>query len=317
MTEGQGERVRDEPGVVGGDRPAGRGAVRFGMLMAAGACVLWGTVPASAKFLSLSGNVDPLGAALGRFAVAAVVLSALALGRHRHLRPMTRRDTALLFLLGLTGVFGLGLFVFTGARLTTSINMSVLLNANPIIICLLAALLGERITRRRTLGTVLGLAGCMLVIAQSEAKGGAEVGSVAGDLCGAGAGLSWAIYTIASRGPARRYGAQQVTAAAVVVGTVMLAVAAAAIGIRMRPSLWEALVMVYLGVLPTAGAFVMWAEGLRRLDASAVGPFQYIAPIVSAVLGPLLFGERLTLWFLAGAAATAVGIHLSTARHPA
>lgn len=290
------------------------GGARLGLLMAAGACLLWGTVPACAKFVSLSGNVDALAAALGRFAVAAVVLLGLTASRRQNVAAIPARELRVLVLLGLTGVFGLGLFVFTGARLTTSINLSVLLNANPILICVLAAFVGERITVGRTAGTVVGLVGCVVVIAQSQVRGRAELGSVAGDLCGVGAAASWALYTVASRGLVRRYGPRQVTTWAIVLGTLMLAAAALLIGVRMRPSLWEALAIVYLGAFPTAGGFLMWAEGLQRLDASVVGPLQYIAPVVSAVLGPLLFREPLTGWFLVGALLTALGIHLATPR---
>ncbi|MGD8237443.1 MAG: EamA family transporter [Armatimonadota bacterium] len=300
----------------GHDRRPGS-AARRGLWLAAIACLLWGTVPPAGKLLSLSGHVHPLATALVRFVVAAGALCAYGVARDR--RTAIRAgpaDWAMFAALGATGVFGLGFLVFTAAELTTVVNTTLLLNSNPIFICALAMLIGERITPGRAGGTALGLAGCVVIVLWGAHGGPAqepdEGAHLAGDLCGLGAGLVWAIYTVLGRSLRARYEPHHAVTAATALGSVMLLVAAIATRARLQPSVAEWAVLIYLGLLPTAAAFLFWSYGLRHVDASVIGPLQYIAPVAGTMLGCLLFGEVITAGFLAGAALVLVGIGLST-----
>ncbi len=299
------------------DEAKAASARRRGLWLAAIACLLWGSVPPAGKFLSLSGDIDPLATALIRFLVAAGALSAYGAGRDRGARVRTRpADWVAFAALGLTGVFGLGFFVFTAAELTTSVNVSVLLNANPIFICLLAMLIGERVTAGRTGGTALGLAGCIIIVLYGSHAGPAQHAGttrhLVGDLCGLAAGLSWAVYTVLGRWLRTRYEPHHSVTAAMALGSLMLLVASVATGARLQPSLAEWAVLVYLGLLPTAAGFLFWSYGLQHVDASVIGPLQYIAPVAGTVLGWALFGEAITLGFVAGGALVLIGIGLST-----
>jgi len=294
-------------------------ARRRGLWLAAVACLLWGTVPAAGKFVSLSGRIDPLATALVRFLVAAGALCGYGVARDRRVTVRVRAaDWAIFAVLGVTGVFGLGFFVFTAAELTTSVNVTLLLNSNPIFICALAMLIGERITAGRAGGTALGLAGCVIIVLWGSHAGAAQQSAtsrhLAGDLSGLAAGLTWAIYTVVGRSVRARYEPHHSVTAATVLGSIMLLVAAVATGARLQPSPAEWAVLVYLGLVPTAAGFLFWSYGLRHVDASVIGPLQYIAPMAGTVLGWALFGEAITAGFVAGAALVLIGIGLSTRR---
>jgi drug/metabolite transporter (DMT)-like permease len=291
-------------------------AARRGLWLAALACLLWGTVPPAGKFLSLSGRIDPLATALIRFLVAAGALCAYGVARDRGLKLRTSpADWGIFAALGATGVFGLGFFVFTAAELTTAVNVSLLLNSNPIFICALAMLIGERITAGRAGGTALGLAGCVVIVLWGSHAGPTREAAagrhLAGDLCGLAAGLVWAVYTVMGRSVRARYEPHHSVTAAMVLGSVMLLVAAVATRARLQPSPAEWAVLVYLGLLPTAAGFLFWSYGLQHVDASVIGPLQYIAPVAGTMLGWALFGEAITAGFLAGAALVLIGIGLS------
>ncbi|MFQ5810684.1 MAG: DMT family transporter, partial [Armatimonadota bacterium] len=179
-----------------------------------------------------------------------------------------------------------------------------------------AMLIGERLTPRRVGGTALGLAGCVAIVlwgshagSVQEADGGRHL---IGDLCGLAAGLVWAVYTVLGRSLRARYEPHHAVTAAMVLGTVMLLVAAVATRARLQPSPTEWAVLIYLGLVPTAAGFLFWSYGLRHVDASVIGPLQYIAPVAGTMLGWTLFGEAITAGFLAGAVLVLVGIGLST-----
>ncbi len=297
--------------------PQAGAARRRGLWLAALACLSWGTVPAAGKFLSLSGRIDPLATALIRFLVAGAALYAYGVVRDRTVRLRgSARDWAIFAVLGATGVFSLGFFVFTAAELTTSVNVTLLLNSNPIFICMLAMLIGERVTAKRVGGTALGLAGCVVIVLWGSHAGAAAETSadrhLAGNLCGLAAGLMWAVYTVVGRAVRERYEPHHSLTAAIVVGSVMLLVATVATGARLQPSPAEWAVLVYLGLVPTAAGFLFWSYGLQHVDASVIGPLQYIAPLAGTVIGWARFGEVVTAGFVGGAALVVVGIALST-----
>lgn len=60
------------------------------------------------------------------------------------------------------------------------------------------------------------------------------------------------------------------------------------------------LCLLYLGVVSTAIAFVMWNHGLTMVNASSSGLFFLLQPIVGTILGWLLLGESITWGFLIG-----------------
>src|SRR5262249_26978333 len=51
--------------------------------------------------------------------------------------------------------------------------------------------------------------------------------------------------------------------------------------------------LLYLGVVPTAAAYVVFGAGLRRVTATAAGIATLLEPVTAATLGVLVFGERL------------------------
>ena len=64
-------------------------------------------------------------------------------------------------------------------------------------------------------------------------------------------------------------------------------------------NIWGSL--IYLGVISTATAFVMWNQGLKYLNAASSGLFFLFQPVVGTLLGWLLLHEQITWGFLIGA----------------
>jgi drug/metabolite transporter (DMT)-like permease len=55
-----------------------------------------------------------------------------------------------------------------------------------------------------------------------------------------------------------------------------------------------------------------WYRALEYVDASLLGPTEYLAMLVGTVLGWALLGERIGPTFVAGAAAIVMGLVLAT-----
>lgn len=58
--------------------------------------------------------------------------------------------------------------------------------------------------------------------------------------------------------------------------------------------------LLYLGIVSTAGGFLLWNKGLQLMNASSGGLFFFFQPIVGTFLGWLLLGETIGLSFWLG-----------------
>jgi len=64
---------------------------------------------------------------------------------------------------------------------------------------------------------------------------------------------------------------------------------------------------VFLGVLGGSAAFLLWTWALSRITPTQVAVYVNLNPIVAALLGILLLGERRSPMFVLGFAAVVIG----------
>ncbi len=285
-----------------------------GIVLGLGASALWATVFVAGRIATAVHGVDPIITATLRFTIGAVLAIAwLALaGRWQRLSAATR-DWWPILLLGAVGIFAMGVLVFVSTALTSSINGALILNANAIFIAVFALLIGERVPGVRFVGLIVGLAGCGVIVLGSTPPQPVPVtNNVLGSLAALGGAICWAAYTVAGKQYVRRWGGPETSALTLVFGALLLAVFALVRQSPLEVNLPALLAITWLGVFPTAIAMLMWYRALELVDASVLGPTQYIAPIGATLLGYALLREPLSWQFAAGAVAIIVGVYLAT-----
>ncbi|WP_412973765.1 EamA family transporter [Niallia taxi] len=62
-----------------------------------------------------------------------------------------------------------------------------------------------------------------------------------------------------------------------------------------HPTIWGGL--LYLGVISTAGGFLLWNRGLQMLNASSGGIYFFFQPVVGTLLGWLLLDNRIGCYY--------------------
>ena len=70
------------------------------------------------------------------------------------------------------------------------------------------------------------------------------------------------------------------------------------------------LALAFLGVICSGVAYYFWFRALEQIDATQVGAFLYLEPIVTVVLASWILGEMITVATIFGGAAILVGIWL-------
>jgi drug/metabolite transporter (DMT)-like permease len=74
--------------------------------------------------------------------------------------------------------------------------------------------------------------------------------------------------------------------------------------------------IVYLGALASAGGFLLYSRALRDMDASQVGTFINLVPVVGVATGVVFLGESVTPLALLGGALVLLGVWVSSLPSP-
>jgi len=296
-----------EPGAAAGAGWLAR-AAPYIALTAAAAC--WGGTWTAAR--GSYQDVSPAVMAFFRWAAAAAVLLPIFGASIWRYRAALRREWRTVALLALAGAIVFNYMIFRGTQTTTAINGALLNASVPIYIVLLSfAGIGERSTASRIAGIGIALVGLIVVVAHGSWQRLAGLEFVEGDLWIAGAMFLWGLYTIGIRG--WNSAMPPLTGLAAMAGVSVLGLAPMAaveleFGGRLIPSAEAVLGILYVGVVGTAGAYVLWNFGIRRVGAAGGSLFLYLIPVFGAVFAVTILSEEIALYHLAGTALIVGGI---------
>ena len=293
--------------------PAGAAA---GLALVAGAAVLWGTVGVASKALYGVVDISPLVVGFFRLALSVPLLLALSLyafGR----RTFAFRGRDLPLVLGLGASIALyQVFYFTAvATAGVAIATLVTICTAPLFVVVLAVgLLGERITGRVVLALAVGLAGTVLLVGFPGDGGRAGADIWTGAAWALGSAFSYAVFTLCSRALAPRHHPFPLIAVGFGTGALILLPVAAAAGLTWSypPAGWGFL--LYIGLVPTAFAYVVYFRGMRTTPATVASIATLMEPLAATLLAWLLFGERLGLLGGVGGVLLLASIILLTGR---
>ena len=262
----------------------------------------------------------PLLVGWARLAVAApCLLAAAGLARGRGAAPIVRSRLGgadWLALGAAAAAMAAYQLCFFWAVALTGIAVAALLAicSAPILLALLAALtLGERLTPILRLSLALAVAGTALLVVGPRGLGEIAGRFGVGALLALGAGLSYAVYAVGTKRLLARIAPVPLAAATFSAAALLITPALLGAGPVVRPLAEAWPLLVYLGVVPTALAYVLFTAGLERAPATAAGIVSLLEPLTATLLGVLVFGERLGAAGTLGGALLLGGITLLVA----
>lgn len=287
---------------------AERTATRRATAIGATAVLMWSTL---ALLTTLTGTVPPFQLVAMAFAIAFAIGLVWTAANGRSLLGALRQP-AVVWLIGIGGLFGFHFFFFVALRLAPPVEANLINYTWPLLIVLLSGLLpGERLRWWHVAGALMGLAGATLLI---TGGGRLDLGAAYGTgyAAAAASALIWSGYSVLSR----RLGAVPTDAVGGFCGAT--AVLALACHLAMETTVWPSDMVAWLAVLglglgPVGLAFFTWDYGVKRGDIRVLGAFAYGAPLLSTLL-LLAFGRGEASWSVAVACAMIVGGALLAAR---
>lgn len=288
-----------------------------GLAAGLGAAALWGAVFVVTK--GILPVVPPFTLLLLRLVLGALALGALWAWQGRRPRTgpgWTPRVWAGLVGMGLVG-YGVSLGMqFVGTSLGTAGEASLITCTTPVFVALFAGpLLGERVGLRQVASLGLASLGVLAVLGPGLGNPGAS--SWTADLLLVGAGMTWALYTVGTARVARGLDLTLASLAGFLGGLpTALAGSAWELSTRGLGQVTPGIVagVLFLGIVTTAGAMVMWNYAFRVLPASTAALTFFAQPVVGTLLGTLFLGETPGVLFFVGA--LLIGASLVTGRKP-
>ena len=268
--------------------------------------ILW-----ASSFPGIKAGLDgysPFELAALRFVVASVLLAGLA--PWLRLRRPRIKDVWLILMLALFGVACYHLAVNYGEREATSSTAAFITNLGPVFTVLIAWLfLGEELRPRRWVGIGVSLVGVWLI---APGRGGSLAANV-GTVVLLGAALCWSLFFVLQKPLLRYYSPVEVTCYSIWVGTAFLAFLIPQALATSRSAPWAAtLAVVYLGLFPTALAYVAWSSVLASLPASRASLYTYLVPPLSAAIAVIWVNEVPSPSLVIGGLAILGGVAIGT-----
>ena len=221
-------------------------------------------------------------------------------------RPPRFRDPRAWMLLLAASVIGVPvqfLMQFKGLQLTTVSHASLIVGILPVLLALGSAALFKDKLKDYEYGLMLLSALGAVLIAFSRKSAGGPQPTITGDLLVFVSMFAALVMILISKRLMADYGSLQVTAAMLIIGTlILLAWTEFTHPVRTHFSTRVWLAVIAQGVLATTGAYVFWNWGLARVPAARAGVFLNLEPLIGTILGVVILHERLGTFGILGGA---------------
>lgn len=271
----------------------------------------------SSSFMTIKvgvGSIPPVTLAACRVVVAAVVLYGFVRVQGAALPRGARFWTYCV----LIGVIGNGLpftLINWGEEHVDSGLAAILMSIMPLATVVLAHFFadGERMTRAKLIGVVIGFCGVVILVGPEALKG--LGGDAWRQLAVAAGAFSYGVAMILARNmPPAPLIAR--SAAVMIVASVIMAPLALAVDApwRLRPDDAAIAAAVYLGLFPTAFATIIFFHLVQTAGPSMVALVNYLIPVLGVGWGAVVLDEQVTAEAVAALVVILAGIAIAQVR---
>jgi len=263
------------------------------------AMAVWGGSWVSAKItVALA---PPMTIGFFRFFIASILFLILLLITEPESRRFFRRENLkLLFLVGLTGIFGYGVLFLTGMRFTTAAQGAIIAGFNPVTVSIVAHLVHkERLSKKwQYAGFAFAFAGIIFVVGVQSILD-FHIEYLIGNLTILLAMITWGIYSSIGKEAMKTMTPLQVTTGGSLIGSVLFGIGALNEQIWTLPALVDPIFwvnVIYLGVFVTVIGFLFYFISIKELGATRSGGFISLVPVFGTFFSALFMPEDPIYW---------------------
>lgn len=272
---------------------------------------IWGTTFVATKVLMLNG-LSPAQIFTLRFVIAYVLMLCF---NHRQLLARSWRDEGKMALLGITGGSLYFLSENEAMNFTTTTNTSLIVCSCPLFATLLVRCVyrdSARINIVQLLGSLLAFVGMVIVVLNGRFV--LHLSPV-GDVLAFTACMCWAVYSLLMKAVADDYSAAFITRKVFFYGVLTILPyylffpGFPSVEVFLRPQVIGNL--LFLGCLASMVCFLTWNWCIAKLGAVKATNWVYFNPITTMIFASWVLDEKITPYFLVGAACILVGMYVA------
>ena len=253
-----------------------------------------------------------------RWFIALVILVPLALVREKTSVGVVLGEWKIHLVQALMGSVGYTLLLYYALGVSSPVSAAIIVSLNPACIAIAARfILKEQLSTRAVIGFAVSFVGALVVVLGSGALGTFTVSY--GDVMVFAATLLWTAYSLL----APRVQTPPMTATAVQSGiSAIVMIPIMVIDIALGNSAWlhlggfDWLAIVWIGLMPSAGAYVLWNISSELIGPTRTGSFLNLIPVFTTVL-VIALGGTVTPMQLVGGALVLLGISVANQREQA
>lgn len=242
-----------------------------------------------------------------------LALPALFARRRSNASGGQKLNWRILLIAGLSGPFISQTLQYLGLNITSAGDAILLLNISPVFAVILALpILGEQITKEKTVGLFLATAGAMLIVFNPATMDPTiSATRVLGDLVVILSTFFFAINGVVGKIAVETMDSITVTFYSTLIAVPFIWLSAAfyedvTVVLRLSPLSW--VVVLWVGVINTALAFVLYYESMNYIEASKVQIALNLIAVWGVMMSFLVLGEAILPLQIFGGLVTILGV---------
>ncbi|MBK6913463.1 MAG: DMT family transporter [Ignavibacteriales bacterium] len=273
------------------------------------AIIFWGASFIATKYLL--DELTPEAIISMRLILAIILLSLIALYTKKDF-TINLKSHLWILLLALIAVFHLWIQI-TGLKFTTAANTGWIIGTAPIFMALLGLIFfKEKLTAVKITGIVIAMLGLLLLVGKGDITN-IDLIKNKGDLLVLSSSFTWGIYSMINKKVSLNYSPMMTILYLFIMMAVII------IPFNFNSKTFNSVVhlstigwisILFLGLLCSGAAYVIWAYALRDMESAKVGAFLYFEPFVTVISAWLFLKEEITLLMLLSGLVITAGVFL-------
>lgn len=254
--------------------------------------ILFGTAGISAKYLINLYSLSALTIGAMRLLIASPILLTVSKIQLKRKIKIDRKHYVLFIIYGIT-VATYQIAYFTAVKkIMVSIATLIALCTAPIFVAILSRIfIKERINIIVFFSLIVSIVGTTLIIG-IRGNQNLNIYSYWGYILALGAGLSYSVYTLCGKKLIVYYPTSKVISITFTLGALFM-LPFIKIPVNLSWLAWA--ILLYLGIVPTAIAYIIFTKGLKKSSATKASIATLFEPLTSTTLSVLLMGEKFNL----------------------
>lgn len=237
--------------------------------------------------------------------------------RRQKLISFETSDIFRFIILGILNIPLNQLLFFVSIKLTTAPNVALAYALSPIFILIIAVVFfNEKVNLAKIFGIIIAFLGITFVLLENGVSLKSEY--FAGNILALIASLCWALFSTYGKPLIKKYGSIYSTALAMNIGFLLFLPISFALGDYNRINLVAPIHLaqiLYLAIMTSGLAYLIWYYALKKLPASNVGVFNNLQPVFTTILSVIFFKQKLSLIYVLGGLMVILGVILTQKNH--